>query len=340
MIDTYRGTLRVRKWPKKRPGPLHPNQQFWVDWFRQANILAKYAAAPDIISARRMTDGTPLMPRDVQLMAMRGRLFYLTATDGRKIYSVAARDDVSESLDTLSQIPGSILARSSSLWVPILPGPSGTVLTSTGEGNLPVWAPGGGGGSPYTPPTLGMFPEWMNQLTSVVEQSPFGPLVFYRPVPPEQDTISGRIRPLKPTPYSYTMGVRALTPDVNGYSAGLYLYDSVNGSAIRYHIRRDTSLDTWHLSIDYYPDPNTFGATIERQPISPIDAIYLRIHRTNDQFIFLYSIEPTLWQPYISIPLNEPLENPDHIGLGVANGGLSVIPCYGSFFHYAEAPLP
>lgn len=51
------------------------------------------------------------------------------------------RVQVSESLDALGQVVGSILVRGPDGWIALEPGPDGYVLTTHGVGNLPTWEP-------------------------------------------------------------------------------------------------------------------------------------------------------------------------------------------------------
>lgn len=145
MIDSVRGTLRVRKWPKKRGPPKSAKQAWWVDWFVQANRLAKYADGASMARSIAMTKGSGLYPRDVLLMAMRGRLYNWVDSDGWRWYSMAAIGDISNSLDVLGQTVGDILVRAVDRWRPPAPGGAGQVLTNQGPGAPPIWsAPPGG----------------------------------------------------------------------------------------------------------------------------------------------------------------------------------------------------
>jgi len=145
MIDAVRGVLRVRKWPKKRGTPTSAKQLFWIDWFKQANLLAKYADPIQQVRAMEMTKHSGMYPRDVLLKAMRGRLYTWVDTDGWIWFPMAAVQDVSDSLDAIAQTVGDLLVRAADRWRPITAGPINEVLTAKGPGVLPVWqAPGGG----------------------------------------------------------------------------------------------------------------------------------------------------------------------------------------------------
>ena len=146
MIDTIRGVLRVRKWPKKYGKPRSISQQFWVDWFKQANRAAKYFDGMQQARAIEMTKDSGLYPRDVMLSAMRGRLYWWADETGWKWFPMAAIQDVSDSLDVLAQSIGSVLIRAVDRWRAPDPGSPGDVLTYQGSEAGPEWQPPAGGG--------------------------------------------------------------------------------------------------------------------------------------------------------------------------------------------------
>ncbi len=149
MIDTVRGVIRVRKWPKKRGRPKSALQRWWNDWFKQANLLAKYADPMSLVAAKEMTKGTGLYPRDVLLKAMRGRLHWWADETGWKWFPMAATQDVSNSLDTVAQVVGSVLVRALDRWRAPTPGLLDEVLTLKGVDLIPAWAPAAGGGAAF-----------------------------------------------------------------------------------------------------------------------------------------------------------------------------------------------
>jgi len=140
MIDTVRGVLRVRKWPKKRGPPRSAAQRFWVDWFTQANRLAHYVDGMAQVRAIEMTKLSGMYPRDVLLKAMRGRLYSLVDQNGWKWFSMAAIQDISDTLDILGQTVGDVLVRATDRWRPPPTGNVGEVLTHAGPGAPPGWA--------------------------------------------------------------------------------------------------------------------------------------------------------------------------------------------------------
>lgn len=141
MIDEYRGSLRVRAWPTARPGRRHATNEYWTKWLKAATYLYRYQPARVQDRLQRITAGTPWMPRDVFISAMRGRAFQLTDQDGRKYYTMAMRQDVSDSLDAIAQLPGDMLYRASGLWAPVHAGTPGHLLQSQGPDAAPEWVP-------------------------------------------------------------------------------------------------------------------------------------------------------------------------------------------------------
>lgn len=147
MVDAVRGVLRVRKWPKKRGPPKSTLQKFWIDWFTQANLLAKYTDGATQALAIKLTKGSGLYPRDIILQAMRGRLYTWTDTTGWQWFPVAAIEDVSKTLDVLAQTIGSVLVRATDRWRDAKDGAIGKVLTHQGATDPPKWlVPTGAGG--------------------------------------------------------------------------------------------------------------------------------------------------------------------------------------------------
>jgi len=76
VVDTFRGVIRVRAWPKPRRA-LNARSAAIVNmnrWFKEANFLAKYVPTDDQVIARALAAGTPQYPRDLLIAAMAGSL--------------------------------------------------------------------------------------------------------------------------------------------------------------------------------------------------------------------------------------------------------------------------
>lgn len=70
MVDSVRGTMRARAWPRKRGKPKAAVTLAWNQWFRDAAKVAKFIDAKQTITAMDETRNTGLYPRDVIFRAM------------------------------------------------------------------------------------------------------------------------------------------------------------------------------------------------------------------------------------------------------------------------------
>lgn len=118
--------------------PIGQRVYVW-QWLKYSAWFYKIQDAYFLEQYQAQAKGLWLQPRDIFTAALAGRLFYLVSPDGRKIFSTAARYDMSESLDVLAQAPGSLLTRGLEFWQAVPPGLPGQVLIFGNQG-LPVWA--------------------------------------------------------------------------------------------------------------------------------------------------------------------------------------------------------
>lgn len=292
-----------------------------MDDFREANILSKYLAAEQQIAAREAVKGTVLMPRDIMVMSLYGRLFQFKFPDGRKVSSMAARADVSDSIDVLAQTPGDLLVRGPQFWEPISAGAPGDVLTSQGPGLTPVWAPASGGGFPWNPPALATFTIWVNQINASIASSPAGPLVFSQPDRHASLQVQCIMQALATPPRSYILGFLPSLPNENGVSAGMWLRDSASGRLVRWNIRGGTVLPTMSLSVDYYSSTTSFDSNVRRIGFNHFGPVWFRVDDDGADFTFSVSTDRTQWLPFTTTARTAWLANPDQIGIGVITDG-------------------
>ena len=151
MMDVSSGKERVRVWPKSRGRTLSDKTKNQMEWFRQAQWATKYWPAICQWQYAQAVSGTPLLPRDLMTMNMAGRMNTIAFNNGKVIWPVVARQDVSASLDILGNQQGYMLIRGASFWeaqpVPLGPHPwywqpplvsQMTVVSPTG--NVPTMA--------------------------------------------------------------------------------------------------------------------------------------------------------------------------------------------------------
>src|SRR5690606_34936175 len=114
---------------------------------------------------------------------------------------------VSSGLDVIGQLPGTILVRGPNMWIPLLPGPAGSVLTSMGPNQVPKWTTDGRSG--LTPPSPDTLPVEVNTSQLTIEQSPYGPLVLHQPRAASGDNLAARMTAYPTPPFTVTTVVTA-----------------------------------------------------------------------------------------------------------------------------------
>jgi len=141
MVDSTRGALRVRSWPKPRPGPRHPTNEYWSRWLKAVTLIYRYQPAKIQWQLQKATAGTVWMPRDIFISAFRGRAWLIQDENGRTYFPMAFINEVSESLDAIAQLEGQMIYRSSGLWAPVEAGNDGDILTYNAADDKPEWKP-------------------------------------------------------------------------------------------------------------------------------------------------------------------------------------------------------
>lgn len=139
-----RAGMIARAWPNNTKRKLSPKQQEAVEAFREAALIAKYAPATDQMRSRELARGSQFLPRDLQYMAIFGRLCTLYFKDGQRRYQLASRYDLTELLDILGFKPGSILLRGPEFWEVLEPPEDPSLLISAS--GKPQWATPGQAG--------------------------------------------------------------------------------------------------------------------------------------------------------------------------------------------------
>lgn len=135
------------RWPRKRPTAGSPENQTRRDNIALAARVSIYMDVHQQMFARKVSERGPLQPRDLLMAALFRRIGTVVTREGRKIYSMAAMQDVSDLLDSIGQVEGTILYRGPTWWMALAPGVPDQVLTVDADGS-PAWMPsqGGGGG--------------------------------------------------------------------------------------------------------------------------------------------------------------------------------------------------
>lgn len=85
MVDTFRGQVRVRSWPRKRGKPKSKAVLEQNEWFRAANKLTRVSATTQQRMAVEVTKKSGLYPRDLLMRSISGGPFDIRSEDGSLI---------------------------------------------------------------------------------------------------------------------------------------------------------------------------------------------------------------------------------------------------------------
>lgn len=116
MVDVVNGKVRIRAWPKKRGKPKNPHTIEQAEWFRQAQLATKYISPEQYRMWTEARAGTPILPRDVMTSMFSQRLVAIHMPNGKVLYPMKLKAEVSQALDTISQTPGAMLVRGEEFW--------------------------------------------------------------------------------------------------------------------------------------------------------------------------------------------------------------------------------
>jgi hypothetical protein len=82
IVDTFRGKVRIRKWPKKRSKNKPPHTAYMNAWFADAAKKIKRVPGPVVQASMNQAKGTGLYPRDIILSMMVNSPFEWSNPDG------------------------------------------------------------------------------------------------------------------------------------------------------------------------------------------------------------------------------------------------------------------
>lgn len=116
MQDIAFGKERVRAWPTPRGPAKTKALKESRDKFALVQKMAAYLAPGVLAYIHKAVDNSPLLPRDVVTMMLYNRWMAFDLEDGRTIWPMTARTDVSEALDILTKEVGDYLVRTSAGW--------------------------------------------------------------------------------------------------------------------------------------------------------------------------------------------------------------------------------
>jgi hypothetical protein len=317
MLDISMGRERVRVWPKKRGKAKTAEAKKLQDRFRQANWACKYWDPRNIVSVDQMRKGTPVLIRDLQIMMMYGRFAQFSLSNGQRIYSMQARQDVSDSLDTISPIPGSMLWRAADGWRYIIPPTTATYVLTVGADLTPDWEPPVGGGGVWdvsTPPAASFTLQSGDGTQLILTDDTDVGLTVNTGAPAAGQIGRIAVRALSDKTKAWRARAKILSnvPGIGNCGVGLYLKDSISGRLTSFDVIRETGIMgifNWASLASFSSSPASFSA------LRPIYWVEAESDGTN--LTFRYSESGKIWVDLLTVGLSSFLTNkPDLIGFG------------------------
>lgn len=152
IADTYRGVLRVRAWPRKRGQPKQAHARANLDlhnlYLRLYSILSEVelevmrAAIKEHNRTHVGVRGSAaIRQRDWVVQWLRGRGFGVELPDGTRLYPHGMRRDASHLLDHISDVPGSIMHKTTTDWAGAAACKEGAIFTMTTQKCWPGCCP-------------------------------------------------------------------------------------------------------------------------------------------------------------------------------------------------------
>lgn len=130
------GNLYFQRWPRKQPTARTAAEQFNRDALQVSTQIVKLMDSYQINFARELAAKSQLASQDFLYIALFGRIGHMVRRDGKKVFSMAAKQSVSQLLDAIWQNKGGILVRGDTWWDPLAVGNPDQVLTVQADGSL------------------------------------------------------------------------------------------------------------------------------------------------------------------------------------------------------------
>lgn len=138
VADTFRGRLRVRKWPRPHGTKQEPHMLASWEWLAAMVDAYKWSDGRTIETARAAGIITRTRPQDHWLHVTAGRAYLIELISGLKIYPQRFVATLSHALDCAAFAEGAICVRASDGWRPLKAGQQGAVLTM--GATVPLWS--------------------------------------------------------------------------------------------------------------------------------------------------------------------------------------------------------
>lgn len=333
------GRLIVAKWPRRRGPSKNETAKRTTTWFKEANLLAKYVATEDQKLAYDATVGSPLLPRDIILMAMAGRHFAIDLDNGKTIWPVAMTKAVSDSLDSISQIPGTLLVRAPDGWIALAPGEANTVLTSQGPTEPPHWTPGVAGGGDADLPTLADFPNRSIHPEHIQDVSARGMIRLTSPQATAGAPETTMYAPMPAPPFRVSLGLN-LDLSLSGFAGvGLVLKNAEETEVLTHRIlyHQSENIIMWlhnHMTAD-------FGTLFSSTRTYPrfTGRTYIEATIANNQVEIRADTTSPARMTWATWSLGSTIGNVAHAGLHLTGSTSAVEPLAAEISHFSITQL-
>lgn len=136
----------AQSWPRKQSGGRPRGDPAKVALWDMAVDWVKSPEPSEYIQALEDTKGTAFYARDILISAIYGNFVSWPGWGWR----AEMAQSIQLQLDSITDLPGSILYRAEDGWHGLAPGPTGYVLTISDLGAFPIWA----AAAPATPTTV------------------------------------------------------------------------------------------------------------------------------------------------------------------------------------------
>src|SRR6218665_2027095 len=123
------GRAIATPWPKSRGAPRTIKEANAQTRFQDVNRATLYMDSYQQDFAASVARACNLLPRDLLVDAAYGRLVCFRFPDKIKVFSVASRNEISQILDAIAQLPGALVLRGENWWGALDAGTPGEVLT-------------------------------------------------------------------------------------------------------------------------------------------------------------------------------------------------------------------
>lgn len=292
-----------------------------IESFRQAQWEFKNLTATEIAGYVEAAAGTNWLPRDLYMMVRSGNAYSLQLEDGQVYIHMTIPQEISDSLDLLADVRGSLLVRGAQRWQALIPANAGLFLQSNGPGADPTWEAAGGSAAGMPAPVLADFPTWLNQSDTVAENSPYGGISWAMPTNAATQNLRGRVKTLPSPPQTYTAQWLHSSRSELGNRAGIWIRDSTTGRLWVFAVYNQSADQRMTYNLSRWTGFNTFSSDDFTWNVDTANPAWLQIEDDGTDMFFRIGQGGAAWITLAQISRTAWLATPDQIGPVVQRSG-------------------